>query len=70
MDDTWITTEEAVKISGYHPIYLRTLLRDAKIDGRKFGRTWQVNKPSLLNYLQAAQAAADKRHGPKSNPNQ
>lgn len=65
MGKSWITTEKAVEISGYHPIYLRELLRNSKIEGRKFGRVWQVDEDSLKQYLQKAQESADGRHGPK-----
>lgn len=65
MDESWITTEEAVKISGYHPIYLRVLLRESKVMGKKFGRVWQVHKPSLLKYIENAKKSDDKRYGAK-----
>lgn len=61
----WITTKEAAEISGYHPVYLRELIRDGKVHGQKFGIVWQVNKQSLLSYLQQAQKSDDKRRGPK-----
>ena len=61
----WITTAEAAKLSGYHPVYLRELIRDEKIRGKKFGIVWQVNKQSLLDYLQSAKQSKDKRWGPK-----
>lgn len=65
MADDWITTHEAVEISNYHPIYLRTLLREQRIRSRKFGRTWQVSKSSLLDYIEKAQKSSDKRFGAK-----
>ena len=66
MDDTWITTSEATELSGYHPIHLRRLLRQGKIEGRKFGSVWQVRKASLLTYLEEAANSDDKRLGPKN----
>lgn len=65
MDDEWITTSEATQISGYHPEYLRELIRLGKIEGKKFGILWQVNKMSLITYLKEAGESDDKRHGPK-----
>ena len=65
MSSRWITTDEAVEISKYHPIHMRRLLRQKKIRGRKFGRTWQVSKASLLDYIKQSQSSTDKRRGAK-----
>ena len=64
MTEAWITTEEAVELSGYHIVHLRRLLRSGAINGRKFGPVWQVSKSSLLAYLQTASDSSDKRRGP------
>lgn len=64
-ESEWITTREAAKLSGYHPVYLRELIRDGRIRGQKFGIVWQVNRQSLLAYLQDAEKSTDKRRGPK-----
>jgi excisionase family DNA binding protein len=61
----WITTAEAAKLSGYHPEYIRWLIRNGDIGAKKFGIVWQVNKQSLLNYLAAAKRSSDKRRGSK-----
>lgn len=66
MSDDWLTTKEATEISGYHPVYLRELIRDGKIVGQKFGIVWQVSKQSLTAYLAEAQKSEDKRRGPKN----
>ena len=50
MNDNWITPQEAVELSGYHIKHIRRLLNAGKIDGKKWGRDWMVNRPSLLNY--------------------
>jgi excisionase family DNA binding protein len=65
MTEDWITTREAVELSGYHPDHLRELIRDGKITARKFGIVWQVSKQSLLAYLDAASRSGDRRWGPK-----
>ena len=65
MDDEWITTLQAAKLSGYHPEYLRELIRTKKIYGRKFGVVWQINKQSFIAYLSASKESTDKRRGPK-----
>ena len=66
MSVDWITTKEAAEISGYHPEYLRELIRTGKISGQKFGIVWQVDKQSLLDYLGAGEESKDQRRGPKS----
>ena len=65
MEETWITTNEATKISGYHPIYMRVLVREGKVEGRKFGHVWQINKASLIKYIETAQDTDDGRYGSK-----
>ena len=65
MSVEWITSKEAAEISGYHPEYLRELIRTEKINGRKFGIVWQIDKQSLLDYLQASNESEDQRRGPK-----
>jgi excisionase family DNA binding protein len=62
----WITTTEAVELSGYHPFYLRELLKGGKIKARKFGRTWQISLKSLQTYMETAETSGDKRRGAKS----
>lgn len=64
-DETWISVSEAAKASGYHPERIRELIRDGKVNARKFSIVWQVNRVSLMKYLSEAQRSADKRHGPK-----
>lgn len=66
-DEQWITAQEAVEISGYSQQYLRRLLRNHKIDSRKFGPVWQVSKLSLLAYINQAETAQDKRFGHKKD---
>jgi hypothetical protein len=60
----WITTAEAVRISGYSGYHLRELLNTGRVKARKFGTVWQVNRSSLVAYTKAAQNTGKKR-GPK-----
>lgn len=64
MADDWITTREAVKLSGYHPVTLRSLIRNRRIKGRKYFVVWQVSRNSLLSYLREQEKRGEKR-GPK-----
>jgi len=56
----WITTTEAVRISGFHVEHIRRLIRNGQIGARKWGREWMVDKTSLIAYL-----AMERRPGPK-----
>lgn len=67
MTDDWITSAEAVKMSGYHVNHIRRLIREGDIVAQKFGPVWQISKKSFTHYLQRALEADDKRWGPKPN---
>ena len=60
----WITTAEAIELSGFHPVHLRKLLLSGRIKGKKWGREWQVSRTSLLAYTHKIQKLGKKR-GPK-----
>lgn len=47
----WITTEEAAEVSGYHVNYIRRLMRQGKVTGRKAGLMWWIDRDSLRSYL-------------------
>jgi excisionase family DNA binding protein len=66
---TWITTAQAVELSGYNAQYMRWLIRDKRIKAQKFGQLWQVDKQSLLAYMRQADKvkAQDKRHGAREH---
>ena len=63
----WITTGEAAKLGGYHPKHIPWLIKQGKIKARKFGNVWQVDRTSLLAYIQKAENTGEKR-GPKPQP--
>ncbi len=65
MSEEWLTTQQAADLSGYHMVYVRNLVRDGQIEGRKWGQAWQVSKTSLLTYMEAAKISKDNRRGPK-----
>ena len=56
----WITVQEAAEISGYHPEHIRRLIREGKVDARKFSIVWQVDKTSLLTYVEMHKKDAEK----------
>ena len=61
----WITTAEAVSLTGYNAEYIRRLIRSGRVKARKFGIVWQVDRASLLGYLKKSELSTDKRKGPK-----
>jgi excisionase family DNA binding protein len=63
--DDWITTAEAAALVGYTQRRVRQLAVIGKIDAKKFGRDWQVNKKSLLAYIRKTEKIGAKR-GPKT----
>ena len=65
-DDDWITSTEALQITGFNADYLRRILRSGKVKARKWGREWQVSKSSLLKYLRTGDESPDKRRGPRA----
>jgi excisionase family DNA binding protein len=60
MED-WLTTYEAVRLSGYELDYIRKLVRAKKIVGRKWGQSWQVSRSSLLEFLKTREKEGQKR---------
>ena len=54
-----ITMLEAARISGYHPVHIRRLLRERKVAGRREGNTWLIDGVSLLHYTRGG--GMDKR---------
>lgn len=64
--DEWLSVAEAAKLSGYHPEYVRRLIRDGEIEARKFSIVWQVKRKSLESYVENACSQEDKRYIPKS----
>jgi excisionase family DNA binding protein len=64
-DDEWLTIQQAAQLSGYHPEYLRIIVRAGKLVAHKFGSVWAISRKSLLSYLQVAEKSDDRRQGPK-----
>jgi excisionase family DNA binding protein len=62
----WMTVSDAAKLTGYNLEYIRRLMRDGKIEARKFSIVWQVRRDSLMDYVKKNQLDTDKRRGPKS----
>ena len=65
-NNDWLTVQDAAKVSGYRADHLRELIRDGKVEAKKFGPIWAVNRQSLISYMNQALKSTDRRHGPKS----
>jgi len=63
----WLTTSESADMSGYHPEYIRELLRDGKIEGRKFGIAWQVSRQSLFADIDTIEEEGEGREVARSS---
>lgn len=63
----YITTEEAAELSGYHVNYIRRLMRQGKITGRKAGLMWWIERNSLRDYLRAIQELGAGKFRPHSS---
>ena len=66
MSNKWLSVDEAAKLSGYHPEYIRRLIREGEIEAKKFSIVWQVKRTSLIEYIEDAKGKDDKRFNPKS----
>ncbi len=62
----WITTQEAIELSGYHPDSLRRLVRAGEIKAKKWGREWMIDKRSLTTFLKNQAELGAKRGRKKS----
>jgi excisionase family DNA binding protein len=60
----WLTTREAAELVGFHQVYIRRLLGQGKIEGKKFAREWLVNRESLLDYKARMEARGTEKHNP------
>lgn len=61
MAEDWITTQEAIAISGYTANHLRILIREGRIKGRKYFVIWQISRKSFEAYLREQAGRGDKR---------
>lgn len=60
----YITTDEAAEISGYHVNYIRRIMRQGKVKGRKIGLVWLIERDSLQAYLTLVARLGTSRFGP------
>ncbi len=63
--DTYMPAQAAADYSGYNLQYIRRLLNNGSIEGRKVGQVWLVRVASLDNYLNSVRKTDDRRYGPR-----
>jgi excisionase family DNA binding protein len=59
--DEWITVTEASKLSGYNREHITRLIREGKIEAKKFSIVWQVSRDSLEAYIDKTEKLGNKR---------
>lgn len=52
MNDKWISTDEAARITGYDKEWVRRLARENKIVSQKFGHAVMISEDSIKEYRQ------------------
>ena len=53
MPDGYISSKEAGEIAGVTTGYIRRLLLQGRLKGKKIGRDWLVNKKSIQEYFKS-----------------
>jgi excisionase family DNA binding protein len=49
-DSDWVTVAEAAARTKYSPTQLRRLLREGRLEGKRFGRDWVLSLASVEAY--------------------
>ena len=60
----WITTTEAAALTGYDPTHIRYLVRKGRIQGRKFGRDWMIDRSGIIAYVEEMNRLGLAKHDP------
>jgi len=61
----FITVDEAAVRSKYSAQYVRRLVRQGVLIGKRLGHSWFIQERSLDEYLKRAMKSQDARRGPK-----
>ena len=60
----WITTKEAAELTGYSAAYFRQLIAKGKLEGRKIGRDWLLEKSEVLKYAREMKRLGPDKYSP------
>jgi excisionase family DNA binding protein len=62
--DGWLTIAGAAELTDYSRAYVRQLANRGRIDARKVGRDWLIERQSLEAYRQQMEALGPGKHDP------
>jgi hypothetical protein len=60
----WISTSEGAVLTDYSEAYIRWLANQGRVEARKIGRDWLVNRESLLAHKAQMDMLGEQRHNP------
>ena len=60
----WITTREAAELTGYAAAYFRQLIKRGRLQARKRGRDWFLDKAEILAYAETMDRLGKKKYDP------
>lgn len=61
MPNDYLDTKEAAQKWGVSEVYVRRLVREGRVKGRKVRRDWIIDSKSLAEYM-----AGNRKRGPKA----
>lgn len=62
--EDWITTAEAVDLTGYSLRYVQRLIHNGRVRARKWARVWMIHRAELLDYKEHMDGLGRERHNP------
>jgi len=62
----WVNTREAAQLTGYTVAYMRQLAIKGRIEARRVGRDWLIERASLLEYRDRMDRLGAQRHDPRA----
>jgi excisionase family DNA binding protein len=60
----WITTSEASLLTGYATAYFRQLIKRGRLQARKRGRDWFLDKVEVLAYADEMERLGEQKYNP------
>ena len=60
----WVDVKTAAELSGYSVPYVRQLAQHERVEARKVGRDWLIERASLLAYVAAMDRLGAQKHSP------
>ena len=60
----WLNTSEGAELTGFSVDYVRRLARAGRIEARKVGRDWLIERASLLAFKAQMDRLGAQKHSP------